>query len=107
MYSVWNQPAGLFDYYEDSRTQEALNAPVPKHVGNRTLGLTIDQAAWPLPVDARKVGSGDVAIGRVASRGSAPALGDVLGTSSPMVKAGLLLAAAALAYKYVLKGRLR
>lgn len=105
MYSVWNQGAGVFDYYEDSRTQDTLNAPMPAHVGHRTLGLTVDQAAWPLPADARKVGEGGVAIGRVASRASSRALGDVIGTSNPLVKAGLLLAAAALAYKYVLKGR--
>jgi hypothetical protein len=101
-YSVWNVGKSTFDYYEDARVNPSQNTPKPGHLVNRALGSTVDQAAWPLPADARPIGSGDVAIGRVASRGSSSsALGDVL-SQSPLVKAGLLLAAAILAYKYVL-----
>jgi hypothetical protein len=77
-YSVWNTATGLFDYFESSRQQRSQNVEKPTHLrGSQTLGAAVDQAAWPLPSDARPVGSGSVAIGRVASRGGgARALGD-------------------------------
>lgn len=77
-YSVWNQRAGMFDYYEGGVEQDKLNTPKPSHIGARNLGSTIDQAAWPLPAGARKIGAGPVAVGRVASRSSGGAgLGDI------------------------------
>jgi hypothetical protein len=102
MYSVWQQGRGVFDYFEDRREQPSLNAPAPTHIGHRTLGSTVDQAAWPLPADAKRIGSGPVAIGRIAATKAGGALGDIGG--SPLVKAGLLTVAAILAYKYVVKG---
>jgi hypothetical protein len=79
-YSVWNQSTGLFDYFEGGREQDKLNAPKPGHIGPRNLGSTIDQAAWPLPAGARKIGSGAVAVGRVARSGGSSGmsgLGDI------------------------------
>ena len=101
-YSVWSFGKGAYDYYEDARQPTAQNAPRPGHLANRTLGSTVDQASWPLPADAKLVGSGSVAIGRVASRGG-QALGDTL--SSPLGKAAALLLSAILAYKYLLPKR--
>ena len=69
IYSVWNQGANAYDYYESSERQHTLNTPSPNHISVKELGATIDQAAWPLPSAARKVGSGKLAKGRVASRG--------------------------------------
>lgn len=103
MYSVWNQGLGAYDYFEDSSRQEVLNTPAPTHIRSRTMGTAVQAAAWPLPVGAKKVGSGPQAIGRVASRRSAPGLGDVV--DEPVLKAGLLLGAAYLGWKYLLKGR--
>lgn len=104
-YSVYNFGKGAFDYYEDARQNHSLNAPKPSHLVSRTLGSTVEQASWPLPSDARLTGSGPVAVGRVASRGGG-ALGDaVLG--SPLGKAAALLAAAILAYKYLVPRRRR
>ena len=71
IYSVWNQGAGAYDYYESSNVQHTLNTPSPNHIRVKELGATIDQATWPLPTAARKVGSGKFAKGRVASRGGA------------------------------------
>ena len=103
-YSVWDQGAGLYNYYEDKRVQTTLNTPAPDHITQRALGSTVTQAAWPLPPDAKKVGQGDVAIGRVAAApGSLFGLGDSV-VEKPLVKAGMLTAAAILIYKFVAKG---
>jgi hypothetical protein len=59
IYSVWNQAARQYDYYETSTVQKGANTPAPSHIRAKPLGATIDQAAWPLPAGARKVGSGE------------------------------------------------
>lgn len=105
LYSVWNQGVGGYDYFEDGSKQATLNTPAPSHIPSRTLGSTVDQAAWPLPPSAKKVGSGAQAIGRVASRGGGASLGDIVDGS--LAKAGLLAGCAFLLYKYVVKGRRR
>lgn len=102
-WSVWNVGSGVYDYYEDAREPASVNAPAPTHLVHRTLGSTIEQAAWPLPADAKKVGSGPDAIGRVASLKRGGALGEV-SLQSPLVRAGALVGAAILLYKYVVKG---
>lgn len=67
IYSVWNQAAGHYDHYEDNAPDDRANAPAPRHLGRSdTLGLTPEEAAWPLPLGARKVGSGPTAMGRIA-----------------------------------------
>lgn len=103
IYSVWNQGVGAFDYFEDDSKQQSLNAPTPKHIGSRTLGSTIEQAAWPLPAVVRHIGSGPQAVGKVASRASG---GSPLGAivDNELAKAGLLLGCAFLMWKYVVKG---
>ncbi len=105
MYSVWNQSAGAYDYFESPAQQASLNVEKPTHLVSRTLGSTIDQAAWPLPGDAKRVGSGEDAIGRVASIKGA-ALGDDFMDGSA-VKLGLLAASAILIWKYATKSRRR
>lgn len=104
IYSVWNQGIGAFDYFEDDSKPESLNTPAPRHIASRTLGSTIEQAAWPLPGNVRHIGSGAQAVGRVASRigGRGGALGDIL-PSDPLIKAGLLVGVAALMWKFVVK----
>lgn len=102
MFSVWNQGVGAFDYFESGGRQASLNAPKPSHIVSRTLGSTVDQAAWPLPSAAKYVGSGPTAIGRVASRGGR-ALGADDGSMST-VKAVLLLGAGFLAWKVLVPG---
>lgn len=102
-YSIWNQGLGAWDYYESSRPDDKLNAEKPSHLVSRTLGSTVDQAAWPLPGDARHIGAGPRAIGKVASRGGS-SLGADLGDMS-ILKAGLLVLAGALTMKYVVRKR--
>lgn len=105
IYSVWNQASGMFDYYEAPKAQAKLNVEKPTHIMHRNLGVTVDQAAWPLPSDAKKVGSGTEAIGRVATtrRG---ALGDS-DIDPSLVKIGMLGLAGFLLWKYVLPKRRR
>ena len=99
MYSVWNQGVGMFDYFQDDVVQADLNAAPPKHLASRALGSTVDQAAWPLPPDARPVGQGVAPVGRIASRTGGGALGGVLGGDDAILKAGLLAAAGFLAWR--------
>lgn len=67
IYSVWNQGAGVYDYYESGEQQKTFNAPAPNHIRSTShLGATIKSAAWPLPSDARRVGAGDHPVGRIA-----------------------------------------
>lgn len=105
IYSVWRQDLGAFEYFESSRPQLQLNVEKPKHLVSRTLGSTVDQAAWPLPGNLRRIGSGSAAIGRVATSKRSSGLADFdLGDLS-LVKAGLLAGAAWLTWKYVVKGK--
>ncbi len=106
IWSTWNQGLGAFDYFDDGRPQQRLNVEKPSHLVSRTLGSTVDQAAWPLPPHARHIGSGPHAVGRVAVRkGIGVAVGDV--SDSSLVKAGLLVASAVLLWKYVVKSPAR
>lgn len=94
IYSVWNQGARAYDFYESPEVQHKLNTPVPNHIRPKELGATIDQAAWPLPPSARKVGSGEFAKGRVASRsGAGSPLGAINMDASTFGLLGLGLAA--------------
>ncbi len=65
-YSVWNNQRRAYDYYESASTPTQTNAPKPAHLTSRTLGATAEQAAWPLPADAIRIGQGERAIGMVA-----------------------------------------
>jgi len=85
IYSVWNQAARLYDHYEDGAPDERANAAAPRHLGRAdTLGFTPDEAAWPLPFGARKIGSGPTAVGRVARRRGAGAVPALSGFEVPM-----------------------
>lgn len=110
MYSAWNQAKRAYDYYEAGGPEPTANVEKPGHLVSRTLGSTIDQAAWPIPAGARLVGSGEHAIGRVgvpAAVSARAALGSIAFDAPPIVKVGLLLGAAGLAYKYLLPRKLK
>lgn len=65
-YSVWNNAARRYDYYQAQGTNE-IHAGAPPRASSFALGATPEQAAWPLPAGAVKIGSGDVPEGRIAS----------------------------------------
>jgi hypothetical protein len=78
IYSIWNQGARRFDYFETREENGKANAEPPSHLRPGKLGVTMQQAAWLLPVDAKPIGSGPYAQGRIAApRDGATAVGDV------------------------------
>lgn len=106
LYSVWNQGRGGFDYFEDGRLEDKANVPKPA-IAARPLGSTVDQAGWPLPAGARRVGFGADAIGRVAVRRSGLALGDAsdAAVTSGLGKAVLWFLGGAVGAHYLLRGK--
>lgn len=75
IYSVWNQATRRYDYYK-APSSTATHAGKPAHlsglaaaVTDQRMGSTPEDAAWPLPPGAQKVGAGDRAIGQVATLG--------------------------------------
>ena len=76
IYSVWNG-AG-FDYYDGP--DKTKDPSVPSHLGGKSgqLGVVSEEAAWPLPNGAMKVGSGPMARGMIAQHGTGLALGDFM-----------------------------
>lgn len=75
IYSVWNQAAKAYDYYETPETADTANAPKPQHIPTGTIGATVDQIGWPLPSGAKKIGTGELPEGRIASTTSSVAAG--------------------------------
>lgn len=67
-YSVWNNDTRSYDYYE-APGAPGIHAGAPPRVRGSALGATPDQAAWPLPGGAQKVGNGAMPQGRIASLG--------------------------------------
>jgi hypothetical protein len=86
-YSVYDYTRRAYDYYEAPGPggTHAGSPPKPRAVGD--IGAPPDRASWKLPIGARKIGTGEMPVGRIASLGGTDAL------SSPNV---LLYAAAAL-----------
>ena len=98
IYSVWNQSAKAYDYYQNADRQNGANTPTANHLRQTKLGLTVEQAAWPLPAGSRKLGSGPFAKGRIAGTRSGMGLGAFDDSS---VKIGLLVLSAFLVWKFV------
>lgn len=70
-YSVYDYNRHAFDYYEAPGVggTHAGSPPVPRAVGE--IGTPAERAAWKLPASARKVGTGFLPQGRIASLGGA------------------------------------
>lgn len=66
MYSVWDHAARAYNYYRTPETSAATSAPKPAHLRSARLGLSPEQAAWPLPSNARLVGKGKYPKGFIA-----------------------------------------
>lgn len=96
-YSVFDYGRQVYDYYEtpDAGGTHAPAAPIR---GRTQLGATVDQAAWKLPLSARKIGSGNMPIGRIATLGGGGILGDVPDNT---MKLGLVAGLAYLAWRHL------
>ena len=90
-YSVYNYSSRLYDYYQDNATTET-HAGAPPVIALSGVGETPEGAAWRVPADARKVGSGPLPMGRIASMGD-------LGTDLPRL--GIMVGLAYLAWKVI------
>jgi hypothetical protein len=66
MFSVWNNATRRYDYYR-AQGDGATHAGAPPRASTFELGATPEQAAWPLPADATKTGSGELPQGKIAS----------------------------------------
>ncbi len=77
IFSVWNQAARRYDYFETPGAPPTVNADAPKHLKPSKLGLTTVQASWPLPMGARRVGAGTQARGKIAHPRGGGGLGSV------------------------------
>jgi len=75
-YSVWNNGTRAYDYYETSEVAN-IHADAPPRVSGSALGATPDQAAWPLPSGARRIGAGETPEGRIASIGEFGGVGGI------------------------------
>ena len=91
IYSVWDHATRRYSYFQTLEQSAAVNAPAPKHLAGMgdDLGLSPEEAAWPLPSDAVKVGEGIAAKGMIASSAS---VGHKAG--KPLIYFGLGLALA-------------
>lgn len=76
-YSVWRPELGLYDYYETSPSLKDTTPPKPS-LSRSPFGLAPEEAAWKLPLGAKKVGSGKRAKGMIARNGGLAGLGDLL-----------------------------
>jgi hypothetical protein len=75
-YSVYDYTKRAYDYYEAPGPggTHAGSPPVGRAMGG--VGVSPDRAAWKLPSGARRVGSGELPQGRVASLSGADILTD-------------------------------
>lgn len=75
-YSVYDYTRRAYDYYEAPGPggTHAGSPPPPHVVGD--LGAAPGGASWRLPGGARKVGSGEMPVGRIASLDGADAFSD-------------------------------
>jgi len=69
-YSVYDYTRRVYDYYD-------APGPVGTHAGSPSfvaplggIGAAPERASWKLPLGAKRVGSGDRPVGRIASMGS-------------------------------------
>lgn len=67
IWSVWNHAIRGYDYYRSPDPDDRVNTPSPKHIPRKDHGVPPDRASWPLPKNAVKIGSGELARGRIAS----------------------------------------
>jgi hypothetical protein len=93
IWSVYKYGRNSYDYYEDGRDPSSTHAGAPPGKLRAAMGATPEQCAWPLPAGAKKIGSGPLPQGRIASTSSGPGMGDL-----PSIDATTLGIAAVIAY---------
>ncbi len=97
-FSVWNYGRKSYDYYDDGRPNATTHAGAPPISGTfgDAIGDPPEACAWRLPIGARKVGSGDLPQGRIATAGGLSAMGD-----AGVARVGVIAVAAYLAWRFL------
>jgi len=93
LYSVMNTKSRRYDYYETGEAEPWHAPPPPRAKAATALGAVPEDAAWPLPPNARRVGSGDTAQGRIAIRRGSPIGLPGLGAIEPALEVAATAAA--------------
>lgn len=87
-YSVWQKNVGRYDVYETPSQTDA--PPNPAHLSRSNphgLGVAPEEAAYPLPLDAKLVGASPIPVGRIAAqKGALQALSGSIVSLSPVGK---------------------
>jgi hypothetical protein len=98
IYSVYNHNSKSYDYFEGSGPAGThADAPPAPPLQHKT-GASPAAAAWRLPWGAKKIGSGELPRGRIASSGiSLGGLGDI---TSDLPAVGLAVGIAYLAWRH-------
>lgn len=68
-FSVYNYGTKSYDYYDDGQPSSTHAGPPPIATLGDAVGESPEGAAWRVPLGAKKVGSGELPQGRVASLG--------------------------------------
>ena len=69
IYSVWDPQRHVYKYYQGP-TLPYGDVPAPRHLQPTALGVSAEDAAWPLPGNARPIGEGQEPRGMIAMAGS-------------------------------------
>jgi hypothetical protein len=95
-YSVYNYDTHAYDYYEGRGPGGTHAGTPPMRKATSDLGASPEQVAWLLPAGARKVGTGDLPKGYIAS------LGGVESEGAPdLIKIGIVAVGAYLLWKAI------
>jgi hypothetical protein len=76
IYSVWSYPKKEYSYYEGGSPSGTHAGAPPAPMTRGEIGAVPEAATWRLPMGARRVGSGPMPRGRIATI-SGVALGDI------------------------------
>jgi hypothetical protein len=90
IYSVWREELGTYDYYETPATLRDVETPAPRHLRGGKLGVSADNARWPLPAGAVKIGSGGIPKGAIARLPGQGTVGALSGFEVPGGRLGML-----------------
>ena len=106
IFSTWDPSARQYDYWQAPGALET-HAGAPPRASGSPLGATPEQAAWRLPTNAQRVGSGEMPQGRIATMGDDS-------TSPSSVSAGFVIPSVVLyaglgyvMWRYLLKDKKR
>lgn len=89
IYSVFSYDRREYDYFE-APGPGGIHAGAPPRPLITGVSSTPEGATWKLPVGAKKVGSGPLPRGSIASSGSPLALGDISESMSIPIALGVL-----------------